>query len=179
MLKRSCHFKRKIIKTIFIIIKTKLAVEYFYLSDTDLFLVKKIKAFSRDFSEEKPLLMLRASQTIPVPLFTTVGHFLRKVTFSKVYYVFWTRPLRDHSNYGPDCFRTEIKNPDVCGTAYLKSNLYLSRIILCNILRVYSQFYIPCVYFSIECLVNCFGSKHASIKISSMSFIIPMTCYRL
>lgn len=77
MLKRSCYFKRKINKTIFIIIKTKLAVEYFYLSDTDLFLllVKKIKALSRDFSEEKPLLMLRASRTILVPLFTTVGHF--------------------------------------------------------------------------------------------------------
>lgn len=40
----------------FIIIET--AIEYFYVSDTDLFLslMKNIKALSRDLSEEKPFL---------------------------------------------------------------------------------------------------------------------------
>lgn len=72
----------------FIIIET--AIEYFYVSDTDLFLslMKNIKALSRDFSEEKPLLVLRASQTLPLLLFTTACYFVCEVPCSKVYYAF-------------------------------------------------------------------------------------------
>lgn len=78
------------------------------MSDADLFLViaKKIKALDRDFSQGKPLLKLRASQTLAVLLFTTVCYFVHEVMCSEVYYVFWMRPLRDHSNCGSDCFRT-------------------------------------------------------------------------
>lgn len=58
------------------------------MSELFLHLVKKTKALSRDFGEEKLLLILRASQTLPVLLFTIVCYFVCGVTYCKAYVFF-------------------------------------------------------------------------------------------
>lgn len=69
----------KIIISVFIAIKQKLTLEYFYVCDFDFFLLLMAKIKILAFSEKNPLLMQRPCQTLPVVFCTSVCYFVHEV----------------------------------------------------------------------------------------------------